>query len=306
MIKSRFKFLTPAGGVLLVILFFDLIILFFFVDNFYKTPFYENKIALYVFGFIGFFILNGYGIVQYIVTNPKWVYEKGIITIYYYDNTKYIINISKAEIEICGLHRIPLILNMTLYRDSIAFRCDNNTYYLAIDTYSNINELQRIILIKTQGQSIEDFKLNNYINEKIEIKIKYNKWGPFIFYGFYLIFVIVFLLIISSVLPIVFNIILKILALIILVGCGKLTNYICLTDKHIIIKNNLYFWKKEIFLKSDIRNVYIERAPRSPVKLILTLRNFEKKCYVVASVGTDNLTKISNDLKRNGIKLQDR
>jgi hypothetical protein len=299
-INSKFRLLTPSGGVLIVFIFFDLILLAMFISSLRNGPISEDKIASYIFGFIIFIFFNGIGIIQYIVTNPKWNYKEGILTIYYYDRTKNVIKISDAEIDICGLHQIPFLLGMSAFRDAVSFKVNNKTHYLPIDNYSNINELQRIILITTKGQTPNDFELHNCESDNIETFVKYNKWGPFVFHVFYLIIPFYLLLFLSTKMPIAINIILKLIAFWLIYLSGRLTNYICLSDKHLIIKNNFYFWKKEVYLKSDIRNIYLDRASKAPTRLYLTLRNFEKKAYIVESVGIDNLSIISNDLRRNG------
>jgi hypothetical protein len=309
MIKSKFKILSYSRVNLIFILLVDLILLIVFINSLQEGPIYEDKISVYLFVFIFLIFFNSIIIIQYIVTNPKWVYENGLLTIYYWDKSKHVINIENASISVCGLKQIPFLFGMKANRDSLSFVVKNKTIYLPIDNYSNIIDLQKAILIHTKKLSKGDFIVHNCKYDEILITRKFNKWGIFVFHGLVLfIFIIpVLILTIENFSTTMFLILIALFILLLFIS-GYYTNYICLTDKHLIVKNNIFFWKNDIFLKSDIRNIYFKtpswRGNRGPSKLFITLRDFKKKAYYVESIGTDNLSIIASELEKTGTKTQ--
>ena len=81
-------------------------------------------------------------------------------------------------------------------------------------------------------------------------------------------------------------------------------NYFIITEKNIIVKNNIWFWKQKLFRIADIKEVAIEQHHRTPILLRIITKNY--KTYVIAGSGLKNSTweKLSSHLMQKNIKVR--
>jgi hypothetical protein len=280
---------------------FDCVLLLMLITSLNKPNIDTGAI---IFGFIAFLTINGLFILYYIISNPRWTFDKNVLTIKYYEGTVYTIDLSEVkQLSLTGIKDIVLIFNVPTRVDAIEIKTSERSYFITIDNYVNINELQRAL-----SKSFFNSKDNDFIIESISLKTfenftVMNKWKMFNFHCLLIIAISFFLLILSNTVDIEFGIALKTIALGLLCSSGYYCPYIIYNEHYIVIKNNLYWWRKKIIRFSDIIGYIHISGGKGPDALIITTKDFKKYSIISNSIGFDNLNELFRIGKKYGISI---
>lgn len=78
-------------------------------------------------------------------------------------------------------------------------------------------------------------------------------------------------------------------------------NYFELSDKHLVVKNHNFFWKKKIFRISDIREISFEAPGRLPNSMRVITKDFRNKLYPAGTLRKSMWLDLKNKLEIRGI-----
>jgi len=197
---------------------------------------------------------------------------------------------------------------------------DNSVIYIWVDYYSNKSELRVIldrankILHDNKKITTLDFDINRpdhseyYIDDNDAKEFNGNHlltsnglffygWLGFIAFMVYLkpqVFLTNFGAIISiSLATIVFSI-----------SLSYQMNYFKMTNKYLIVKNSIWFWRNDVYLLSDIREVVIE-SPRKLSKSLRVITNdFQGKLYPSGNLRKSKWKELIEQLKAAKIEIR--
>lgn len=225
------------------------------------------------------------------------------------------------DIELTGkqFHKFFLIA-MPIEATTFKFK-DNSTLFFWADYYRNISDLRVILdraekLLKDKSKSLSslDFAISRQTYSVSEVDFssgdEYNgnhllTFNGLFFYGF-LIFIgymvlqkpMVFLTNYGALLSISFAT---------LVLCGTLSyqmHYFILTDKFLIVKNSIWFWRKDIYSLDNIREVVFETPHRLSTSIRVITKDFKTKLYPAGSLKDKTWQLIREKLKSSQIKVR--
>jgi hypothetical protein len=215
------------------------------------------------------------------------------------------------EIELTGkqFHKF-LFISMPIEATTFKFK-DNSIFILWADYYRNISDIRVVLqradkLIKDKSKSI--YSLNFGINRQLysdsevgfSVTDEYNgnhflTFNALLFYGFLIFFgymvsqkPMVFLTNYGALFSISFST---------LVFCGILSyqmHYFILTDKFLIVKNSIWFWRKDIYSLDNIREIVIESPHRLSTSIRVITIDFKTKLYPAGNL-TDKTWKLLRD-----------
>ncbi len=82
-------------------------------------------------------------------------------------------------------------------------------------------------------------------------------------------------------------------------------NYFIFTEKHLIIKNSIWFWKKKIYDLENIKEIVIDMPFRSPICLRVITKNFNSNTYLASSLGNSTWRNLKKYIIERKIPLRD-
>lgn len=190
---------------------------------------------------------------------------------------------------------------------TLAFK-DAEKIQIFDDFYSNISEMkcfiQEIVIEKK-----DDFEVSmqetNSIDMDQELFVPYKGNSIFTFEGFVLLGLILFILFLPfySSKPISTKgmLFISLLAIFMFLMISKLMNYFEISKNFFTIKNHYYFWKKEDYPISDIREVVYEQQYRQPNRIRLITEDFKSILYIAASLNNKTWLEMKKDLESKNI-----
>ena len=225
------------------------------------------------------------------------------------------------DIELTGkqFHKF-LFASMPIEATTFKFK-DNSTLIFWADYYSNISDLSVVLeradnLLRNKSKPLSslDFGISRQTYSDTEVGFstedEYNgnhflTFNGLLFYGF-LIFIgymilqkpMVFLTNYGALLSISFAT---------LVLCGTLSyqlHYFILTDKFLIVKNSIWFWRKDIYSLDNIREVVFETPHRLSTSMRVITKDFKTKLYPAGSLKDKTWKLLREKLKSREIKVR--
>lgn len=97
---------------------------------------------------------------------------------------------------------------------------------------------------------------------------------------------------------------LAILCLIILFLSGTQLYYFELTDKHLVIKNHIFFWVKDAYRLHEIKELVFEGYPKASNCLRIIVTNFDKKIYGAAQLRSNTWLSFKTELETKGVAVR--
>jgi hypothetical protein len=199
---------------------------------------------------------------------------------------------------------------------------DNSTFVLWADHYQNISDLRIILdrankLLKDRTKSISsiDFDIiqQSYSYDEISFspEDEYNGNHLFTFNGilFYSFLIFVCYLISKQSMSLFTDYeVLFPIGLCVTVLCGLLSyqmHYFILTDKFLIVKNSMWFWRNNIYALDNIREVLIETPEQLSTSMTVITRDFRTKRYPASNLKGETWKLLKRKLVSNGIKVRD-
>lgn len=240
--------------------------------------------------------------IYYLLTRfPQLTIDKSGITFSTFFKTKSYLWDEVTDIELTGKqpHRFAFI---TMPAEATTFKFkDKSTFVLWADYYRNISDLRVVLdradkLLKDKTKSLSSIDLGitqqDYSNAEIDFSAedKYNgnhffTFNGLTFYGF-LIFVGYMISQKPMVLLTNYGALLSI-GFATFVLCGLLSyqmHYFILTDKFLIVKNSIWFWRKDIYPLGNIREVVFETPHRLSTSMRVITKDFKTKLYPAGSL----------------------
>lgn len=225
------------------------------------------------------------------------------------------------DIELTGkqFHKF-LFASMPIEATTFKFK-DNSTLIFWADYYRNISDLRVVLeradnLLRNKSKPLSslDFGISRQTYSDTEVGFstedEYNgnhflTFNGLLFYGF-LIFIgymilqkpMVFLTNYGALLSISFAT---------LVLCGTLSyqlHYFILTDKFLIVKNSIWFWRKDIYSLDNIREVVFETPHRLSTSMRVITKDFKTKLYPAGSLKDKTWKLLREKLKSREIKVR--
>ncbi|WP_418262624.1 hypothetical protein [Flavobacterium faecale] len=243
-------------------------------------------------------------IISYLRNSPKLIINKnGILSNTIFYDWKHL-----SSCKLTGKKRLSIV------PEECATLTFNNSKTITIfdDFYSNSSEIklfiQEIVLNKKEAVEIKE-KPNHQINFFQEKFIIYK--GYPIFCGFGIIIWMPFLFLIGASM---YH--LKIYPLKTFVSCSVITVFLMLvyswllyyfevSQNYLIIKNHYYFWKKEIYYLSDIKEiVFEERYGKRPKSLTIITFDFKTERYYAGSLTSKTWLAMKDELKNQNIVIR--
>lgn len=259
--------------------------------------------------------------IYYFLTNfPSFrIDRKGIEVSTLFKSQK--INWNELErIELTGKQPFRfLFLSMPI--EATTIHLNNNTeIYLWVDYYRNKSELRIIldrannILQDDKNFSTLDFNIIKPDKSKYLPNLKEGKEyngnhfltvNGFIFYGWlflftYLIFDLDKKFLNSN--AVLFFIPLSLLSIPALLSYQM--HYFIIGQEYLVIKNTIWFWKKDIYLLSDIKEIVIEMPYRRSVSLRVITNDYRDKLYPAGNLNNKTWSALMERLLGDGIKVR--
>jgi hypothetical protein len=82
-------------------------------------------------------------------------------------------------------------------------------------------------------------------------------------------------------------------------------NYFILTDKFLVVKNSIWFWKNKIHRIEDIKEIVIDTPQRSTICLRIINNNYKTNVYSASSLRTKTWEKLISHLEQKNITVRD-
>ncbi len=298
-IESRFKIFSAVNVGLIFILLLNFLLFYILYSDRNKSNFDYSALVFLV---IIFLVFNGFFIIYYLVTNPRWTLTQTEIIIKHFDGTKFHIPIKEIiVINLYGLKKIPIFLNVPSTLDAIEIKTENRSFYIPIDNYSNTDTLRKELSKLYLGKHDNDFLISLNSHSSIDTLTNLNKWGVFVFYSFYLIAISIMFYFFYLILNNSFRYVFLTLSVLFTFSIGFCTFYLSYNDEYLVIKNSIYFWYNKRIKFSDILGVYYQSGYRAPLRIFITLKDFSKQSFIVESVGSNNIEKINQVFLHHGI-----
>lgn len=198
---------------------------------------------------------------------------------------------------------------------------DNSTIIIWADYYRNISDLRVVLdrankLLEDKSKSLSslDFTINRQTYSDTEVGFssedEYNgnyllTFNGLFFWGF-LIFIgymvskkpTIFMTNYGAVLSISFAT---------FVLCGSLSyqmHYFIVTDKFLIVRNSIWFWRKDIYSLDNIREVVIETPHRLSTSMRVITRDYKTKLYPSGNLKDKTWQLLREKLKSGQIKVR--
>lgn len=225
------------------------------------------------------------------------------------------------DIELTGkqFHKF-LFVSMPIEATTFKFN-DNSTLILWADYYRNTPDLRVVLervdnLLKNKAKPLSslDFGISRQIYSDNEVGFsaedEYNgnhilTFNGVCFYGFlifmgYMVFQkpTVFLTNYGALLSVSFAT---------LVLCGTLSyqmHYFILTDKFLIAKNSIWFWRKDIYSLDNIREVVFETPHRLSTSMRVITKDFKTKLYPAGNLKDKTWKLLKDKLQSKEIKVR--
>lgn len=260
--------------------------------------------------------------IRYMTINfPKVVIGKSGISFSTYFKKEFYSWNEIASIRITGKEKLSfLFASMPIEATTINLKNGMQKYIWA-DNYSNISEI-RILLDKAAKLLLEnktemnslDFKINrtrkivNQTNFKNKIEFNGNHFlsaNGLLFYGFIVFVLFMFL---QNPARMINNY--KALLFVIIIGtvmCGIASfkmHYFIITEKYIIVKNNIWFWFNKGYEIENIKELVIEAPHNQSTSLRIITNDFQSKIYQAGSLRSSTWTEMKVYLLKKGITIR--
>ena len=85
---------------------------------------------------------------------------------------------------------------------------------------------------------------------------------------------------------------------------SRMLNYFEISNNFFVVKNHHFFWKKEIYSISDIREIVFERRHKQPNLLRLITKDFNSKTYLAASLNDSNWLEMKSELEKSNVSVR--
>jgi hypothetical protein len=185
---------------------------------------------------------------------------------------------------------------------------DNTKIQIFDDFYSNISEMkcfiQEIIIEKKDDFEVTRQETNS-IDIDQELFVPYKGNPVFSFEGFFMWVIILFIAFIPlfsskpfSTKGIIFTLF---LAIFMFPVFSRMMYYFEISKGFFVIKNHYFFWKKEDYPISDIREVVYEQQHRQPNRIRLITKDFKSKLYIAASLNRKTWLEMKKNLESKNI-----
>jgi hypothetical protein len=225
------------------------------------------------------------------------------------------------DIELTGkkFHKF-LFGSMPIEATTIKFK-DNSNLFIWADYYRNIADIRVIlerveILLKNKSKPLSslDFDISRQTFSETDFdfssedEFKGNHFFTFnglFFYGF-----LIFIGYMVSLKPMIFltnyGALLSI-SFATLVFCGLSSyqmHYFILTSNFLIVKNSIWFWRKDIYSLENIREIVFEKPIRISRSMRVITKDFKSKLYPADSLKNKTWKKLREKIKSSQIKLR--
>ena len=224
------------------------------------------------------------------------------------------------QIQITGkqFHKF-LFVSMPVEATTIQLN-DNSEIYLWIDYYRNKPDLRVILdrandILKDNKQfSKLNFNIDRpnfadiYLNE-IDVK-EFNGNHLFTFNGLFFYGWVIFIGFMVSTKPQVFLtnygaiISLSFATLVITGMLSYQMHYFQISGQYLIVRNTIWFWRKDIYPLEDIREVVVETPHKLSTSLRVITNGFRDKLYPAGSLNDKTWKEIMEQLRSNKIKVR--
>lgn len=267
-----------------------------------------------------FLLLIIFILVKYLNCFPKLTIDRrGIMFTTLFNSIKY--DWSEIEnIELTGKKQFGTFFNTPLEATTFYFK-NGELKHFWIEHYSNSPEIrivleraEKILCDKSSAFNNLEFNVYNEPNliEDVELREKevFNdnhalSANGIIFYGF-LIFTLYIIFENPSEIIEKYDKLL-VISLVCLVLCGGFSytmNYFILTDKYLIVRNSIWFWKKEIYRIDGIKEIVIDMPFRSSICLRVINNNYKSKVYQGSSLRNKTWGKLISRLEQKNIAVR--
>jgi hypothetical protein len=233
--------------------------------------------------------------------------QNGIMLKSLFKNETYLWNEIK-NIELSGKKQFGTFFNTPI--EAVTFELENRKEkYFWIEQYSNSPHIRIILdrakrILKNDSLNFKnlDFKIETeVIVQEISIteqKEVFNNNYLFsangiLFYGF-IIFTL--FMIFQNPKTIIQNydklFLISLVSLVLCAIFSSTMNFFIVTEKHLIVKNSIWYWKNDVYKIENIKEIIIEMPFRSPITLKIITNNYENKIYKASSLNTSTWQKL--------------
>lgn len=274
-------------------------IAFFLTFAFYiinKPEFYNSNIWVFLI-----LVLPAYIIISYLINAPNIILnKKGLVR-----NNKF------YSWEDLSNHKLTGKKNLAVSSEecaSLTFK-NQKTIYIFDDFYSNSSEMkcfiQNIVIDKKDKIEINKRPILSHNTNK-ETFIPYKGNPIFTFRGFTIWFPFLFLIGVS-----IIN--LKIYSSKTFIACSIITLFLALvfswmlyyfeiSKNFLVVKNHYYFWKKDIYHFSEIKEIIFEGVDgKRPKSLVIITLDFKTKRYYAGSLTDKTWLELQTELENKNI-----
>lgn len=254
---------------------------------FIKTMFFAPLILLPIAGYSIYYLLSRL---------PRLTVDKSGLTFStIFKTTKYQWNeVENIELTDIQIHKF---LFLAVPEEAITFKFkDNSTLVFWAGNYRNISDLRVVLdradkLLKDKTKSISslDFVVNRqpYSDTLVSFTTDdiYNGNNLLTFEGFFFFGVLIFVGFLISKKPVVYLthylaiLVTSFVALVYYFIWSHQMHFFILTDKFLIIKNNVWFWRKHIYSLDNIREVVFTVRPAFPTSIKIITKDFKGTAY---------------------------
>ncbi|MFA9214853.1 MAG: hypothetical protein ACEQSR_13585 [Candidatus Methylacidiphilales bacterium] len=215
-----------------------------------------------------------------------------------------------VDIKLTGKFYFDFIVSYNREGTAITFK-DGTVKYFFDDFYENTWKMKQF-LEQVVIQKKDSVIINSIENKKVKINDDeidtFKGYTLLCFEGFmFWVFEFFFIAIMISALnrkdyfPTIFSVCFITFWFIIF---SNLLNYFYLTNEYLIVKNHNYFWKKDIYLLKNIKEVIIESHGRQSLGLTIITNDFKSKKNVAASLYNSTWLELKNKLEQQGVKVR--
>lgn len=262
-------------------------------------------------------------LIRYIMINfPKVIISKsGISFSTYFKKTFYAWD-EIESIRITGKEYFKILFRSIPMEATTLYLKNGKCEYIWSDSYLNISEIRTVLARAEKLLSENNNKMNlldfeigrsqrelNDINLQDKIKFNGNQLrsaNGLIFYGFIFFSLSAFFKNPSSKMTDHYGAIIFLL----LVGsiiCWILSvtmHYFVITEKYIIVKNNVWFWWSKVYEIENIKEIVLEMPLRQSTSLRIITKDFHSKTYQASSLRDKTWVELKACLLAKGIEVR--
>ena len=188
---------------------------------------------------------------------------------------------------------------------------DSTVIKIFDDFYSNISEIksfiQQIVIEKKDKIGItKQDSITSTINQDVLVSYKGNPLFSFIGIYLWVLILLVFFILIHAVTHFNINgsVVSTILILLLFSVFYRLMHYFEVSAYIFCIRKHYFYWKKDYYNISDIRDIVIERQGKFSNRLRLITKDFETKLYPGVGISDKTWLKMKKDLESKNITVR--